>query len=90
MPDGGELHITITAKDEMVQVSIRDSGPGIPEEILHRVTEPLFTTKGRDGSGLGLAICKEIIEIEHGGEMTLQNHSKGGLEVCVTLPGGKS
>ncbi|MFT3724540.1 MAG: ATP-binding protein [Hyphomonadaceae bacterium] len=90
MPDGGELHLSVTSKGENVQISVRDSGPGIPQDILHRVTEPLFTTKGREGSGLGLAICKEIVEIENGGELVLQNHSKGGTEVLVTLPGGQS
>ena len=54
--------------------------------MLPRVTEALFTTKGKDGSGLGLSICKEIIEIEHGGEMRVQNHSKGGVEVTLILP----
>ena len=93
MPGGGEIHITVQPVADGVCIALRDSGPGIPEEILPRVTDPLFTTKGRDGSGLGLAICKEIIEIEHGGQLSLCNHVKGGTEVSVTLPaqpaGGK-
>lgn len=89
MPDGGEIHLQVARKKESVHISIRDTGPGIPEDILHRVTEPLFTTKGKDGSGLGLAICKEIIEIEHGGELSIQNHVKGGTEVTIELPEGE-
>lgn len=85
MKDGGSLLINVAFKDENVEVSVKDSGPGIPADILPRVTEPLFTTKGSEGSGLGLAICKEIIEIEHGGAMVVQNHFKGGAEVVMTL-----
>lgn len=88
MPEGGEIHIQVNRQDDGARISIRDSGPGIPKEILPRVTEPLFSTKGKDGSGLGLAICKEIVEIEHGGTLTLHNHVKGGLEVTIQLPGG--
>lgn len=88
MPGGGELHLQVTETPEQVQILVRDTGPGIPEDILPRVTEPLFSTKGSDGSGLGLAICKEIIEIEHGGELAIRNHAKGGVEVSLTLPGG--
>jgi signal transduction histidine kinase len=86
MPDGGELRLYVEAKKSAVQIRVVDTGPGIPEDILPRVTEPLFTTKGKMGSGLGLAICKEIVEIEHRGEFVIQNHAKGGLEVSITLP----
>lgn len=88
MEKGGELHIHVSAKDDQVRIAIRDTGPGIPADILDRVTEPLFTTKGAAGSGLGLAICKEIVTIEHGGEFTIANHVKGGVEVVMTLAGG--
>lgn len=86
MPEGGTIHLNMTNTPEGNEVSIRDSGPGIPEEIMDKVALPMFTTKGKDGSGLGLSICKEIVEIEHGGEMVLQNHVKGGLEVIIRLP----
>jgi signal transduction histidine kinase len=86
MPTGGDIKITVAADPDWVQISVHDSGPGIAEDILPRVTEALFTTKGRDGSGLGLAITKEIIEIEHGGELVVQNHPKGGAELLIRLP----
>ncbi|MBX3021592.1 MAG: hypothetical protein KF799_07940 [Bdellovibrionales bacterium] len=85
MTDGGEIHIAVTQKSKSVHISVRDTGPGIPEDILPKVTQPLFTTKGSGGSGLGLAICKEIVEIEHGGELSVQNHVKGGTEVTITF-----
>jgi len=61
MPSGGEIHVSVAQKKEGVRISVRDTGPGIPEDILPRVTEALFTTKGKDGSGLGLAICRELV-----------------------------
>jgi signal transduction histidine kinase len=85
--NGGEIEIslgkTATGKAE---IRVRDHGPGIPEVILPKVTEAMFSTKGSRGSGLGLAICKEIIEIEHGGEFQVTNHSGGGVEIIIVVP----
>ncbi len=86
MPDGGQLTLSLKQENEKAVLRIKDSGKGIPEEILPRVTEPLFTTKGKDGSGLGLAICKEIIEIEHNGIFSIENHAQGGVIVTLTIP----
>ena len=92
MPNGGEIQIHVASGPEFNQITVRDTGAGIPETDLPRVTEALFSTKGGRGSGLGLSICKEIIEIEHGGELLIANHPKGGVEVTIRLPvndGGK-
>lgn len=87
MPDGGTVHVALKKLNaETAQISFRDTGTGIPEDILPKVVEPLFTTKGSKGSGLGLAICKEIIEIEHGGGFVIRNHPAGGAEVVIDLP----
>lgn len=87
MPEGGKIDISICKSGEdQVIIQVRDYGPGIPSEILHKVTEPLFTTKGSQGSGLGLAICKEIIEMEHAGEFLVANHLQGGVEITIKLP----
>ncbi len=87
MPNGGDIELSIEKIDaDRVQLMIRDHGGGIPTEILDKVTEPLFTTKGSGGSGLGLAICKEIVEIEHGGEFAIENHKDGGVVVTLKLP----
>jgi signal transduction histidine kinase len=87
MEEGGQIDIGVTKLDaEHIQIKVRDHGPGIPEEILPKVTEALFTTKGSKGSGLGLAICKEIIEIEHMGQLSISNHPQGGAEICIVLP----
>ena len=86
MPSGGRLTISAKVIGENAEIQVKDSGTGIPEDILPKVTEALFTTKGKDGSGLGLAICKEIIEIEHGGEFQIANHPQGGVVVTMTIP----
>jgi signal transduction histidine kinase len=88
MPGGGQIEISISKMDgDLIQVQVRDHGSGIPSELLDKVTEPLFTTKGASGgSGLGLAICKEIIEIEHGGEFKIENHLEKGVVVTLKLP----
>ena len=72
MPEGGEITIKIYEKDNMAILEFSDSGPGIPENDLHKVFEPLFTTKQK-GTGLGLASCKNIIE-QHNGEISVKNN----------------
>ena len=71
---------------QFIQISVKDSGKGIPDEIKQRIFEPFFTTKDvGEGTGLGLPICKGIIE-DHNG--TIEIHSKvgKGTEVLITLP----
>jgi signal transduction histidine kinase len=67
-------HILITSKliNEDIEIKISDSGPEIPQEILEKIFEPLFTTKEK-GTGLGLSSCKNIVE-QHGGTITVQNN----------------
>lgn len=87
MPEGGKIEVALTkVGSDQVVIKVRDHGPGIPADILPRVTEALFTTKGSGGTGLGLSICKEIVEIEHRGVMRLDNHPDGGVEVTIELP----
>jgi signal transduction histidine kinase len=70
----------------VLSTSIRDSGPGIPEEVLPRIFDPFFTTKevGR-GTGLGLAITYGIIQ-EHGGAIHASNDPGGGAAFTIELP----
>lgn len=65
--------ITISAKTEQndVIIEVEDSGPGISQENIDQVFEPLFTTK-ENGTGLGLASCKNIIE-RHNGTISVKN-----------------
>ncbi len=67
----GEIDVTISADSDFVIIQVRDSGPGIPEENLEKIFEPMFTTK-KSGTGLGLVICKSIVE-QHGGSISVTN-----------------
>jgi two-component system, LuxR family, sensor kinase FixL len=70
--------------DGTVQVFVRDTGPGIPEEVRERLFDQFFTTK-EDGLGMGLAIVRSIIEAHHG-TIAAKNLEDGGAEFCFTLP----
>lgn len=77
----GEVNITTSVDSEFLTVKISDSGPGIPEENLERIFEPMFTTKST-GTGLGLLICKSIIE-QHDGTISVSNKP---TTFTITLP----
>jgi signal transduction histidine kinase len=81
-----EVRTTLTPSRDMIAASVRDTGHGIPPEVLPRIFEPFYTTKevGK-GTGLGLAIAYGIIQ-EHGGEIHAVNHSDGGAVFTVELP----
>ncbi|MEK6556558.1 MAG: HAMP domain-containing sensor histidine kinase, partial [Bdellovibrionota bacterium] len=79
------VKITSEISGAYLKIVFCDNGPGAPAELLDRLTEPFFTTKGARGTGLGLAICREIIEIDHGGEFKVANAKSGGFEVTLCL-----
>lgn len=84
MPAGGLLAIGLTANGASVQLTVRDSGSGIPAEHLPRIFEPFWTSKAQ-GTGLGLALCRKVAE-EHGGSLTVASKAGSGTEFVVTLP----
>lgn len=87
MGNGGQIDYSISNIDnKWAEIVIRDYGPGIPADIIDRITEPFFTTKGAKGTGLGLAISRDIIEIEHGGELKITNNPHKGAEFVLRLP----
>ena len=67
----GEIDVDVTHNSESVIIKIKDSGPGISEDNLDKIFEPMFTTK-TTGTGLGLVICKSIVE-QHGGTISVSN-----------------
>ncbi len=68
---------------EQVELTVRDRGPGIAEDLMESLFDPYVTSKSR-GTGLGLAIVKKIAE-EHGGAISASNRSDGGAQVTLRL-----
>lgn len=83
MPKGGTLTVRTFQEDDQVCLEVTDTGEGIPEELLSRVTDPFFTTKppGR-GTGLGLAMVYGTVKA-HGGSLDIQ--SEVGKGTCISL-----
>jgi two-component system NtrC family sensor kinase len=80
--------ITITTFDieDKIEIHIKDSGPGMPEDVKNRIFEPFFTTKDVGaGTGLGLAIVYKIIE-QHHGKIDVISNIGAGTEFIITLP----
>ena len=87
MGDRGQLQVFARGRGDGVEVTIADSGPGIPPEDLDRVFEPHFTTKGGRiayGLGLGLSICRQIVR-RHGGWIDVDSEP-GRTEMRIRLP----
>ena len=94
MPDGGELLVSssVTLKEEIdkevATFQFKDTGHGIPDDVLTHVFEPFYTTKP-DGVGLGLAVCKAIIE-QHGGSISVQSGKQrndfSGTLIILEIP----
>jgi len=85
MPTGGSLTISAAAHGDGVRLTVADSGPGIPPEIVERLFEPWATTKPTgQGTGLGLAIVRDVVR-SHGGTISAHNQSEGAVFV-IDLP----
>jgi len=86
MPDGGTIAIDVAPSAEGgVDITIEDTGVGIPDEVRSSVFDPFFTTKQR-GTGLGLAVTREIIEAHHG-HISCEGCTPHGTRFRVSLPG---
>jgi signal transduction histidine kinase len=87
-PGSGEILVSTRtqARGRRVVIEVRDTGPGVPPDILPRIFEPFFTTKevGR-GTGLGLALAYGIVQ-DHAGEISARNGRGGGAVFRLVLP----
>ncbi|PYN75068.1 MAG: hypothetical protein DMD96_28760 [Candidatus Rokuibacteriota bacterium] len=72
---------------DRVRISVEDTGPGIPPEVLPKIFDPFVTTKGSAGTGLGLSISYGIIR-EHGGQITVDSPPGRGATFTIDLPVG--
>lgn len=84
MPNGGMIAIKAVELDGQVEISIRDTGKGIPESQLAYIFDPFFSTK-EEGSGLGLAISYKIIE-RFGGKLIAESILEQGSVFSIRLP----
>jgi signal transduction histidine kinase len=84
MSEGGKLTVSTTLRDGHVEVTIGDTGRGIPEENLELVFTPFFSTK-HGGTGLGLPIASHIIK-EHQGTVSLESYLSLGTIFTIRLP----
>lgn len=89
IPDdsGGIISIStgFDEKELKASVIIEDNGDGIPKDVLPKIFNLFFSTKGSKGTGIGLAVCKKIIE-EHGGHIKAESETNKGTKFIVELP----
>jgi PAS domain S-box-containing protein len=83
----GEITIITRREDDWAEISIRDTGAGIPENIKSRIFEPFFTTKdvGR-GTGQGLSLAHAVIVKKHGGNIWFESEPGKGTTFFIRLP----
>jgi PAS domain S-box-containing protein len=86
-PTGSALRIEAHAASSAVEITIADTGAGIPAETLPRLFQPFFTTKGEQGTGLGLWVSRGILE-KHGGTIRIESSTGDphGTTITITLP----
>ncbi|MCE9592892.1 MAG: PAS domain S-box protein [Planctomycetes bacterium] len=83
-PHGVHARLTAKARNQRVQLSVDDDGPGIPDSVRATLFQPFVTTK-QQGTGLGLPFCKKVID-QHGGTIESGPSSLGGARFTVELP----
>lgn len=85
-PAGGEIRLALHTRHDLLQISVSDTGDGIPLHVQQRVFEPFFQVgANQGGSGLGLAMCKEIVE-QHHGSIRLRSTPGQGARFIIELP----
>lgn len=89
-PQGGWILVNVESMSHGVQLSVRDSGPGISPDALPYVFDRFYRadrsrSRSEGGTGLGLAIARQLAEA-HGGKLTAANHPQGGAVLTLELP----
>jgi len=86
MPEGGTLTLKLCPKGDMVELSVKDTGTGIPEDQVSKIFDPFFTTKAvGDGTGLGLTVVHGIIQ-ENNGTIRVNSIPGQGSTFIISLP----
>jgi len=88
-PPTGHIDVSAALNDDVIAVTVRDEGPGVPPEYHQRIFERFFRVESHSsnvaGAGLGLAICKRFVEL-HGGHIELDSRPGHGASFRFTLP----
>jgi len=84
-PVGESVEVEVRREGDLGVVSIRDRGPGLPEDVRRRLFEPHVTTKV-GGSGMGLFLARQLVVGMHGGALEVDDHPDGGTIAVVKLP----
>jgi transcriptional regulator of acetoin/glycerol metabolism len=85
LADGGKIEIHINDKDDRILISVKDNGPGIPEQIKKSLFQP-FVFRRKDGTGLGLYMVQHAITEVHGGEIWFESELGKGTTFYISLP----
>ena len=93
MPQGGVILIKLAydAASQLVELTVRDNGSGMPPDVLRKIFDPFFSTKsgpdasGKGGTGLGLSMCRDIIEAHHG-RIRVDSTVGSGTAFNIKLP----
>jgi signal transduction histidine kinase len=88
-PEGGDVDVTLSQTDDIIILSVKDSGIGMTKEECERIWERFYRTNASKtfakGSGLGLSIAKELVEM-HGGTIQVESEVGKGTQFNLTLP----
>ena len=83
----GKITIGTRMIDECVEISISDTGTGIPEELRQKVFDPFFTTKAvGKGTGQGLSISHSVVVKKHGGSISIDTEMGKGTTFIISIP----
>jgi signal transduction histidine kinase len=89
-PEGGTIEVASRRRGGVIEVTVADHGPGIPEADLSRIFERFYRvdrsrTRDPGGTGLGLSIVRHLVEL-HGGTVSATNREGGGAILTLRLP----
>jgi signal transduction histidine kinase len=92
-PEGGTIYLTLECQESSINISLRDTGPGIPQDELPYIFNRFYRgvqsrAQNQGGRGIGLTIARRLVEA-HGGTLTAENHPAGGAIFIIVLPSNK-
>ncbi|MFC3038848.1 ATP-binding protein [Virgibacillus xinjiangensis] len=84
MEEPGRIVVKTIKNTEEICIQVTDEGAGVPDELIHKLGEPFFTTK-KGGTGLGLMITKKILE-RHNGKLSVKRNEEKGSTFMISFP----